>query len=282
MIVRLQTGSRCFRADLSRPTSIAIRQSFDSHQANHFGADRAARDPIRLGAFVGSTRLGGSCNVERISLIPHCNGTHVEHIGHIVDVIDGQPLERVPAFMLAGLVSVTPETAGKTPGESYRPPLNPDDRIINSELLQAAWTATGLDKSSNLPALIIRTLPNLLEKQQWQYNDANPPPFLTVEAIQWIVGRKFQHVLVDFPSIDRMHDDGLLTNHHIFWQVAERTHKAGVDAQTQRSISELIFVPNTVNDGLYLLNLQFPDWDTDAAPARPLLFALQDDDDSNE
>jgi kynurenine formamidase len=235
-----------------------------------------------LGSFVGSTRQGGSCNVDRISLIPHCNGTHVEHVGHIVDQIDGQPLERVPAFMLAALVSVTPEPAGNSPSESYRPHLNPDDQIIRANSLQAAWSAASLDELSNFPALVVRTLPNPLEKQQRQYNDTNAPPFLTVEAIQWIVDRKFQHILVDFPSIDRMHDDGLLTNHHVFWRVTERTHKAGVDAQTQRSISEMVFVPNSVKDGLYLLNLQFPDWDTDAAPARPLLFALQNDDDSNE
>jgi arylformamidase len=44
--------------------------------------------------------------------------------------------------------------------------------------------------------------------------------------------------------------------------------------RTQASITELIFVPNHVADGLYLLNLQFPKIMSDAAPSRPQLYSL--------
>jgi hypothetical protein len=42
------------------------------------------------------------------------------------------------------------------------------------------------------------------------------------------------------------------------------------------TITELIFVPNTAMDGLYLLNLQVAAFENDAAPSRPVIFALRE------
>ncbi len=279
MIVHFQHGMRRYKADLSRPFSIGVGQSFDQQQINHFGADRASRKPIRLGGFVGSTRLGGSCNVDQISIIPHCNGTHVEHVGHIVDSVADNPLVKIPTLMIAALASVNTTWAGATIGETYRPPLHPDDRVISAASLQAEMEALTLAGTASVAALILRTLPNDEAKCQYQYGAGIAPPFLTVEAMEWILEHGFEHLLVDFPSLDRMHDDGLLTNHHLFWNVAERSHDLAADTRSARSITELVFIPNHIDDGLYVLNLQFPDWASDAAPARPLLFPLQADDD---
>ena len=49
------------------------------------------------------------------------------------------------------------------------------------------------------------------------------------------------------------------------------TPSARVDA----TITEMIFVPDTVEDGLYALSLQVAPFVADAAPSRPLLFALE-------
>ena len=278
MIVHFQHGLRRYKADLSRPVSISVRQSFDQHQINHFGVDLASRQPIRLEGFVGSTRLGGSCNVDQISIIPHCNGTHVEHVGHIVDAIADNPLEKIPPLMLASLISVATPAAAAT-SEHYRPPLHPEDRVISAASLQAEMGALALAGPATVAALILRTLPNDDAKRQYRYGEQIAPPFLTVDAMEWILEQGFEHLLVDFPSLDRMHDDGLLTNHHLFWNVAERTHDLAADSRSGRSITELVFIPDHIEDGLYVLNLQFPDWASDAAPARPLLFPLQPDDD---
>jgi hypothetical protein len=38
----------------------------------------------------------------------------------------------------------------------------------------------------------------------------------------------------------------------------------------------MIFVPSSVEDGAYLLNLQIPAFVSDAAPSRPILFKIND------
>ena len=85
-----------------------------------------------------------------------------------------------------------------------------------------------------------------------------------------------KHLLVDMPSIDRMHDDGLLTNHHLFWNVPEGTHELTKTAHVGKTITEMIFVPDSIVDGRYLLNLQIAPFCTDAAPSRPILFATKE------
>ncbi len=41
-----------------------------------------------------------------------------------------------------------------------------------------------------------------------------------------------------------------------------------------KTITEMIFVDDEIRDGLYLLNLQMPAFPTDAAPCRPVIYAL--------
>jgi hypothetical protein len=71
--------------------------------------------------------------------------------------------------------------------------------------------------------------------------------------------------LVDIPSVDKEIDGGALAFHHAFWNVPEQPI-------TNRTITELIYVPNEVEDGHYILELQLSNFDNDAAPSRPLLY----------
>ena len=41
-------------------------------------------------------------------------------------------------------------------------------------------------------------------------------------------------------------------------------------------MTELIYVPEEIPDGRYLLNLQIADFTSDAAPSRPVLFRLDE------
>jgi hypothetical protein len=41
------------------------------------------------------------------------------------------------------------------------------------------------------------------------------------------------------------------------------------------SITELIYVPEEIPDGFYLLNLQVAPVESDAAPSRPVLYSLR-------
>ena len=146
-----------------------------------------------------------------------------------------------------------------------------------------------------------------------------------------------RHLLVDFPSIDRMHDGGRLTNHHLFWNVPERypgrdappparastsstpstpsmtptspasatrgrtspseraqgalappapesrpedrsAHRAVPPSppRTDRTVTEMIYVPDRIADGRYVLNLQLPAFQSDAAPSRPIIYPLEE------
>ena len=75
---------------------------------------------------------------------------------------------------------------------------------------------------------------------------------------------------------DRMYDDGLLTNHHLFWNIPEGTHRLTADCHTGKTITEMIFVPDEITDGRYVLNLQIAPFCSDAAPSRPILFAIKE------
>ena len=76
-----------------------------------------------------------------------------------------------------------------------------------------------------------------------------------------------KHLLVDLPSVDKEKDDGELLAHHAFWDVHGTPR---LDA----TITEMIYVPHEVADGSYILNLQIPSFDNDAAPSKPILYAI--------
>ncbi len=220
---------------------------------------------------MGDTQQGGSCNVDVIEMIPHCNGTHTESAGHIVDddVFVGAMVTQAwyPAVVLS-----LPTVPASATGETYRPEFAEGDRIISSKSLDKAFSTY---QPFAPAALVVRTLPNEGTKTNRAYGEQNQPPFFSVEAIQRINQMGIQHLLVDVPSVDRMQDDGLLTCHHLFWNVPEGTHRVTDDSWKDKTITEMIFVPDRVSDGFYLLNLQLPPFFTDAAPSRPVLFPCQ-------
>jgi hypothetical protein len=72
-------------------------------------------------------------------------------------------------------------------------------------------------------------------------------------------------LLVDIPSVDRESDDGKLLCHKIFWNYPN-------EPKTTNSITELIFVPNDVKDGEYLVSNPIVNIKLDAVPSRPKLF----------
>ena len=115
-------------------------------------------------------------------------------------------------------------------------------------------------------ALILRTLPNHKAKRRRAYSGTNPP-YLEPALAQYLAGQHLEHLLLDLPSVDREVDGGALLAHHAFWQYPHAT-------RPQATITELIFVPDELEDGLYLLNLQITSLELDASPSKPILYAL--------
>lgn len=251
--------------DLSKGHDLSTRLDFYGDQPNAFGIPMAHSAPFRAGSFVGDTRLGGSVNCETFSVNPHGNGTHTECVGHIVDARLSVSEMVQKTFMRGHIVSVFPEPLG-TSEETYPAPHRPEDIVVTRRSLEQA-----LGNHHPGEALIIRTLPNTQAKRTQHFSGSNPT-YLSFEAMQWIVDLQVQHLLVDFPSVDREEDGGILPNHHVFWGVEFGARHC--DPVSMKTISEMIFVPEDLCDGPGVLNLQLPDVLLDAVPSRPRWFSF--------
>jgi kynurenine formamidase len=269
---RIAVAGREVSVDLSRPADLALALDFSGPQPRHFGAPRAGSRPFEVPGFRGSVERGASCNCELISLVPHCNGTHTECAGHLtrerLDAYRVAPAGLLPALVL----SVRPEPAAPA-GESSQPPPRAADTLITRRLLERALPP----QAPFAPcALVIRTLPNTPDKRVRDYS-AHTPPYLSQEAAQWLVDQGILHLVVDVPSIDRAHDDGRLTAHRIFFGLPPGVTQLAAAQRATATVTELAFIPDTVPDGAYLLELQVPPLSGDAVPSRPLLYRLAGD-----
>ena len=233
-------------------------------------------EPVRTEQFLGSVAEGGAVNFRDVYFNPHGHGTHTENVGHIVDT--DVPVVRSigSSHYMAKLVTVVLMRQDATQGVSQGATQGasqdlPQDLSQNLETgaSQGDWV---VDEESlegfdlKVDALIIRTKPNDHSKVQRQYSGTNFP-YLTISAMQRIVDAGVQHLLIDLPSVDREEDGGELAAHHLFWNVP-------VEPNFQKTITELIYIPNEIADGMYVLNLQVSNFANDAAPSRPMLFDL--------
>ncbi|MDX2249944.1 MAG: cyclase family protein [Bacteroidia bacterium] len=248
---------------------IGIPLIFNGPQPNTYNIPPATAQAFEGGGFVGDVRRGGSCNFETSTLTTHCNGTHTECVGHITDSRISVHDRLQDTLVGATLLSVFPEKASKT-RDTYLPPLNPEDMLITRNCLAEVLAHS---TKNFLEALIIRTLPNTADKKSRDYMQKSPP-FFSKEAMQMIRSYGVNHLLVDMPSVDRLFDEGLLTAHHIFWEMNPEGHEENTAAGYFRTITEMIYVPDEIPDGLYLLNLQIAPFMSDASPSRPRLFRI--------
>jgi kynurenine formamidase len=271
MIISIQTNNRACKIDLENPLHVSIPLDFYGAQPNAYAVERASSKPCEAENLVGDTRRGGSCNFEQVKFIPHCNGTHTESIGHITHARISIHDCLQDAFIPATLVSVAPENAGET-NETYAVELNSEDKLITRNALENALQE---NTDNFLVGLIIRTLPNNKDKLTKTYLE-EIPPFFSTEAIEYIREKNIKHLLVDVPSIDRIFDEGKLSNHRIFWNVEAGSFEVNEESFSDKTVTEMIFAPESIKDGTYLLNLQIAAFQSDASPSRPILFKIFD------
>jgi len=269
--MKIEIEGNTIQINPAKPLNIAIPLDFYGTQPNAYGVERASSKSCEAGKIVGDTRRGGSVNFEQVKFIPHCNGTHTECVGHITH-------ERISvndclkdAFVLTNLLSVLPEIAYETT-ETYSVQLAGNDKIITKKALENSLQNVG---KINSKALIVRTLPNDEIKLLQTYLE-EIPPFFSNDAMKFLVDLGVEHLLCDLPSIDRIYDEGKLSNHRIFWNVEQGSFEVSADSFKHHTITELIYVPNEIKDGNYLLNLQIAAFQADASPCRPILFELID------
>jgi arylformamidase len=246
---RVRLDNRDVEVDLSRPIDIALELNFDAHQPRHFGAPAATTEPFAVPGFSGAVATGASCNCNVITLIPHCNGTHTECVGHLtaerVDAYRVVPKGLIPAV----LITVEPTAATQ---ESTDPKPQAGDKLVTRAALEHDWP-----RDYEPRAVVIRT---------------TEASYLTRDAAEFLVARNIEHLVVNLPSIDRAHDEGRLTAHRVFFGLAPRATAAAT--RPHATITEFAHIPPEVSDGLYLLEIQAPAIAGDAVPSRPLLYPI--------
>lgn len=269
MIASFILDKKKFNVDLSKPVPVSISLDFYGDQPNTYNVEKAAAKAYETSGFIGDTRKGGGCNFEEYKIIPHCNGTHTECIGHI-------SYERIyindtlkSAFLPCSLVSVYPESAFET-ADMYIPGKKENDFLITKKILEKKLNRI---EDIFIEALIIRTLPNDLSKKSRNYMNV-PPPFFSVDAMKYVSERNVRHLIIDIPSVDRTFDEGKLTAHHIFWETELESHDIDRVHHSDKTITEMVYVPDYVKDGSYFVNIQIPDFKSDAAPSRILLYEI--------
>ena len=245
MLASIEHKGKHFRVDLNKPIDLSIPLKEGENNPMAWYVPAVKMEPVVMGDWVGEVRQGGSVNFFNIAFNPHGHGTHTECVGHISKEKHSVNECIKQFFFTAELKSISPSVLE-------------NDQVITLKDLQEDWRDT--------EALIIRPLPNDTNKRKRQYSNTNPP-YLQKEAAAFLRQKGVQHLLIDLPSIDKEVDGGVLAAHHAFWNHPENTRLAC-------SVTELIYVPNTIEDGSYLLNLSFAPFENDASPSRPTLYQL--------
>ncbi|MFT5857997.1 MAG: arylformamidase [Flavobacteriaceae bacterium] len=236
--------------DTSEPLDLAIPLVNSDENPTAWYVEPPVFEPVRTENYTGSIKEGGNVNFRNISFNPHGHGTHTECLGHITQQVHSVNQVLTTFFFEAELVSILPRRVAQKNGEI--------DFVITPDQIDL--------KKFKGKALVIRTLPNDASKNSRQYSSSNPPYF-DVSCVKKLLAAGVEHLLIDLPSVDRESDNGKLVFHHAFWEVPKNPN-------FKRTITELIYVDNSILDGNYILNLQMAAFNNDAAPSRPVLYKI--------
>ncbi|MCF4100220.1 cyclase family protein [Gillisia sp. M10.2A] len=237
-----------FTVDLSKPLDISLNMRGDDKNPIAWYLDAPKITPVRDGDFIGKVTEGASTNFNNIQFNPHGHGTHTECVGHITREFHSVHESLKQFFFTTKLISVEPETRG-------------EDKVISEAQIKQVL------KPNQVEAIVIRSLPNYIEKRSKKYSNTNWP-YLEEAAARYIRECGIKHLLIDLPSVDKEKDEGKLLAHKAFWDYPKNTR---FDA----TITELIYVANKIEDGSYLLNLQIASFENDASPSKPVLYKLE-------
>lgn len=255
MKTTIQHQNKTYEIDLTKPIDISLSIQNNEQNPIAWYLDKPEINPVVMGDFIGSVISGkSSTNFNNILFNPHAHGTHTECLGHITKDFYSINQTLKQFFFVSELISVLPEKRD-------------EDFVITKRQIEK------LLEEKTPEALIIRTLPNELEKKYKNYSNTNPP-YLLDEAAVFLCEIGVKHLLIDLPSVDKEKDDGKLLAHKAFWNV-KNTQKVNEDARFDTTITEMIFVEDEILDGTYLLNIQIASFENDASPSKPILYKIQ-------
>lgn len=234
--------------DTNSPLDISIGLRNGEENLTAWYVDPPRFEPVRANGFLGSVAEGGAVNFRDVFFNPHGHGTHTECCGHITEEVHSINQNLKNYFFKATLITVIP------------------DKLENGDFVVFDHHLNKLIQKDFSEALIIRTLPNDLQKKSLNYSSTNPA-YLDLSVMNVIENFNVQHLLIDLPSVDRESDGGALAFHHAFWNVP-------ANPNLFKTITELIYVDSSIEDGNYILELQVAPFENDASPSRPVLYEL--------
>jgi arylformamidase len=243
----IEYNSRKIQIDVSKPIDISIAIDVTKENVNAWYTEDPKIFPESYDGEIIKVSEGAVVNFNNIHFNPHSHITHTECVGHITEEVHSVNQNLKHYFFVAEVVTVAPESRG-------------EDFVISEKQLKTAL------RNKKRDAVVIRTLPNLSDKKIMRYSNTNPP-YLLEEAVIYLKEKGIKHLLIDLPSVDKEKDGGKLLSHNAFWNTSG---KLRMDA----TITEFIYVPNTVEDGEYLLNLMIAPFENDATPSKPILYKI--------
>lgn len=254
MLATIKHNNRAFQVDFSKPIDISIPLSNTDNNPIAWYIEKPVIEPVRFGDWVGKVSEGtSSTNFNNIFFNPHGHGTHTECLGHITRDFYSVNQSLKHFFFTAELMTLRPYIQG-------------EDQVITKTQVMAAL------EGKTPEAVVIRTLPNGVEKMSRNYSNTNPP-YLDQAAANYLCEIGVKHLLIDLPSVDKEHDEGKLLAHKAFWKVSD-INRLNEDARRDATITEMIYVPDFIHDGSFLLNLQIASFENDASPSKPVLYAI--------
>ena len=249
MDIHLSYNNETWKADLSKPLDISISMGNDKKaKVNCYFATPFQANPVKADSWEGSVKTGFPVNFYDIAINPHGNGTHTECFGHLSVEMQSVSDQLKEYHFISQLISISPSE-------------------INGDLVFTLSDIEHIEFIPKLKGLVIRTLPNESTKLFANYSGANPPYF-DAALIAHFNAMGITHIIIDLPSIDKESDGGLLAGHRAFWN-------NGSPDRLNCTITELVYIDNSIKDGLYLVNLQLAPIELDASPSRPVLFSLE-------
>jgi len=261
VIAHLSLNDRDYSVDYSQGISVAIPLDPHGAQPSFFVDQPASATPLKSGDYIGDVNAGGSCNAEVIRFVPHCHGTHTECIGHLSS-------ERITVqqTIYAG-PCVVQVLSFQNPGGADANDMSMDVGLV----MEMDWIQASLHPDAQ--ALAIRSMPNPIDKMSRDYALDPEYPVFSLQAMQFLAAGNLKHLLLDTPSLDRANDGGKLSNHRTWWGIGNGLEHGSLDA-AKRSVTEMIYIPESVKDGLYWMHLELSPLMSDATPSRPVIYPL--------
>ncbi|MBE98413.1 cyclase family protein [Flavobacterium coralii] len=254
MTATISCNGTSFTVNLSEPLDISIPLSATENNPVAWYIDKPIIEPVKMGDWTGKVSEGATTNFNNIFFNPHGHGTHTECLGHITKDFFSINNALTKFFFIVELITVSPKKQG-------------EDYVITKIQIEQALNGKTPE------AIIIRTLPNDAAKLHKNYSHTNPP-YLEEAAAEYIRSLEIKHLLIDLPSVDKEKDEGRLLAHKAFWNVKD-VDDLNAGARHDATITEMVFVPDSVTDGAYLLNLQIASFVNDASPSKPVLYAIE-------